>query len=211
MAKIETLDGHMRVAVVDDDADTRIWFKDVLQSEKKFNFAGGFSTASEALTQIPRMQPNLALVDISLPDINGIECTKLLKRAIPRLKVVIASGNRELSWLDRSLEAGAVAYLIKPMDPAQLIATLRFAASLVNKPIGSSPEKSAKFFKWALNQRERDVLGKMAEGLLYKEIPDALGISYTAVHKCQHRIFKKLHVSNRSEALRLWLENRYNS
>lgn len=208
MARDDSAGGQFRVAVVDDDQNARLCFKDILQSEKSFTFIGGFSTTNEALMGLPCLEADLALVDIGLPDINGIECTRLLKRLLPHLRVVIMSGNREISWFDRSLDAGAVAYLVKPVDPAQLIATLRFVACRVNESSRISPGKSAKAIKWTLSQRERDVLSKLAEGLLYKEISDVLGISYTAVHKCQYRIFRKLQVGNRSEAVRLWLENR---
>lgn len=210
MARDGTTDGQLRVAVVDDDEDAHLCFRDVLQSEKSFTYTRGFSSGNEALAGMPCLEPDLALVDISLRDIDGIECTKRLRQLMPGLTVVIVSGNREIIWFDRSLEAGAAAYLIKPVDPAQLIATLRFAAARVNEVSRILPEKLTTGLKWTLNQREREVLSKLAEGLLYKEISDVLGISYTAVHKCQHRIFRKLQVSNRSEAVRLWLENRHN-
>jgi CheY-like chemotaxis protein len=85
MAKAGTIDGRMRVAVVDDDSDTRLFFRDILQSETAFSFAGGFSNANEAITGIPRLQPDLVLMDISLPGMNGIECMKRLMRLMPQL------------------------------------------------------------------------------------------------------------------------------
>jgi DNA-binding NarL/FixJ family response regulator len=208
MAKAGTIEGRMRVAVVDDDSDTRLFFRDILQSEPGFSFAGGFSSAGEALKSIPLLQPDLVLMDANLPGMDGIECAKRLMQAVLRLNVVIVSGNRETNSFERSLQAGASAYLIKPMDPAQLLATLRFVASHVNEHAGMAPRKSEKAIHSILSQRERAVLSKLAEGLLYKEISDVLGISYTAVRKSQHRIFQKLKVSNRSEVTRLWLGNK---
>jgi len=207
MAAGKTLDGRMRVAVVDDDADTCIWFKDVLQSETTLEFVGEFSSARAVLTAMPCLQPDLVLLDIKLPDMDGVECTRSLRQLMAHLRVVIVSGNREAEWFDRSFEAGAVAYLIKPLAAAQLIATLRFIARSMNETIGRPPKKSEAGPTSALNKRERYVLSKLAEGLLYKEIADALGISYAALHKSQHNVFKKLHVSNRSEAIRAWLRN----
>lgn len=208
MAKNGTTGGRLSVAVVDDDEDACLYFKGIFQSEKSFTFTAAFSSANEALAGLPCLQPDFVLVDISLPDIDGLECTKRLKRLMPNLTVVIVSRYRETSWFDRSMKAGAAAYLVKPIDPAQLIATLRFAVGNGEEPIRIPPEKSHKDFGFILSEREREVLIKMAEGLLYKEISEALGISYTAVHKCQYRLFKKLHVGNRSEAVRLWLENK---
>jgi DNA-binding NarL/FixJ family response regulator len=206
MAMVNDLGGYTRVAVVDDDADTRLFLKDIILSEKNYIFTGAFSTAKEALTAIPKLRPDLAVIDISLPDLNGVECTKRLKEIVPALKVVIVSGNRERNWFDRSLEAGAVTYLIKPVDPSQLIATLRFVIGSANGPARIQPGQSKKYSMPILNDREREVLNKLAEGLLYKEIADVLGISYAAVHKCQHTVFRKLHVANRAEAMRVWLQ-----
>ena len=204
MAKIGIVKTRMRVAVVDDDEDTRLYLKDVLQSTDSFNFAGGFSSGAEALARMPDLRPDFALMDIGLPDLNGIECTKRLKRAMPHLKIVVMSGRREAGWFDASLNAGAAAYLVKPMDTDQLVATLWFAA-VKNQPPGAARWNPGA--KAVLNPREKEVLRKLAEGLLYKEISEALGISYAAVHKCQHKIFKKLRVTNRSEAVRVWLQN----
>jgi CheY-like chemotaxis protein len=156
MAKVKTLDGRTRVAVVDDNADTRLWFRGILQPEKKFNFAGGFSTAGEALTAIPCLQPDMVLLDLNLPDMDGIKCTRRLRQLMARLRVVIVSGNREAEWFDQAIDAGAVAYLIKPLDPAQLIATLRFVAGSMNETIGISPKKSGTDPTAALNPRERE-------------------------------------------------------
>lgn len=91
MAKLETIDARMRVVVVDDDESTCIYLKEVLQSARNFSFAGSFSNATEVLIEIPRLRPDLALLDIGLPDLNGVECTKRLKEMMPRLKIVIIS------------------------------------------------------------------------------------------------------------------------
>jgi CheY-like chemotaxis protein len=90
-----TIEGRMRVAVVDDDSDTRLFFRDVLQSETGFSFAGGFSNAGEALKGIPPLHPDLVLMDVNLPGMDGIECAKRLKEVMLQLNVVIVSGNRE--------------------------------------------------------------------------------------------------------------------
>src|SRR5208283_3416567 len=110
--------------------------------------------------------------------------------------------------------AGADAYLIKPIVVDQFLATLRF--TLVGRTeVRKGAQKSGQnIFPAApsgncarLSPREKQVLENLADGLLYKEISDKLGISYAAVHKYQHRVFQKLQVSNRSEAIRLWLDS----
>jgi DNA-binding NarL/FixJ family response regulator len=214
MAINSTVDARRRVAVVDDDADTRFFFKDVLESAKGFRFAGDFPNAREALRGIPQLRPDLAVMDIRMPGLNGIECTRQLKRDMPRLKIVIITGTHNTDAVNTSLLAGADAYLIKPIDADQFLATLQFA-TVGGTEAGQSAQKSGQnVFPSApsgncarLSPREKQVLENLADGLLYKEISDKLGISYAAVHKYQHIVFQKLQVSNRSEAIRLWLDS----
>jgi DNA-binding NarL/FixJ family response regulator len=197
---------HMRVAVVDDDENTCLCLKDTLQSAENFAFVGSFLNARTALAGIPALCPDLTLMDIRLPDLNGIECTRKLKETMPFLKVVVVTGTHDTNLVVASLQAGAIGYLLKPFEEDQLLATLTFAA-------GNQETKSSVFSKLRLgahlrlNQREMEVLKNLAEGLLYKEISDKLGISYSAVHKCLNNVYKKLRVSNRTEAIRIWLDN----
>ena len=207
------MNNPVRVAVVDDDEDTRLFFGDILQAAKNFNFVGGFSTAAEALGVLPKLRPDLAVVDIGLPDLSGIECTKRLASVIPHLKVIIVTGIHETDWVRDCLKAGARNYLLKPVMADQLLATLRFVIADANPGTavppgihpGSAPGWSSGL-RASLSAREKQVLEGLVEGLLYKEISEKLGISYSAVHKYQHNLFKKLHVNNRSEAIGIWLK-----
>ena len=213
MANKESIDRTVCVAVVDDDESIHLYLKDILQLTKNFNLVGSFPNAAQALTGLPLLRPDLTLMDVRLPDLNGIECTKRLKQSMPQMQVVIVTGAHETNWVGASRWAGAVAYLVKPFDGEQLLATLRFVSSgqSDDEPsyLGkkSGPVRTKAIEVTLLNPKEREVLKNLADGLLYKEISDALGISYAAVHKCQHNIFKKLHVSNRSEAVRAWFES----
>jgi DNA-binding NarL/FixJ family response regulator len=209
---IEKRDFPTRVVVVDDDESIRLWFKEVLQPAKNFNLTGSFSNATEALEEIPRLQADVTLMDIRLPGLNGVECAKRLKRVMPRLKIIMVTGTHEEHYIGASLQAGAAAFLIKPLEVDQLLATLRFAAKENEIKVNSeNEERLSQLSKpygvcLLLSSREKEVLSGLAEGLLYKEISHKLGISYTTVHKYQHNIFKKLGVSNRSEAIRIWLD-----
>jgi DNA-binding NarL/FixJ family response regulator len=205
MANVKTIEASTRVAVVDDDESTCLYLRDILQSTENFNFAGSFSNAAKALIEIPRLQPDLTIMDIRLPDLNGIECTKRLKQLMPCLKIIIVTGIHETNWAGDSSQVGATAYLMKPFAEDQLVATLRFAAANQSQTNKNKPVKTAGA-NLTLNLREKEVLKNLAEGLLYKEISEKLGISYSAVHKCLDKIYKKLHINNRSEAIRLWLD-----
>jgi DNA-binding NarL/FixJ family response regulator len=211
MGNTKTAHSCKHVAIVDDDENTRLCFQDILQSTENFSFAGSFTDGAEALAGIPRLRPDLTLMDIRLPGLNGIECTRRLKRILPNLKIVIVTGTHNVVFVDASLQAGAVAYLFKPIVGDQLLATLRFAAlnqagdpdNTENEFLSGIPSRA----NLPLSPREKEVLAGLAEGLLYKEISQKLGVSYATVHKHQHNIFKKLRVSNRSEAIRIWLKN----
>ena len=206
----------MNIAIVDDDESTRLCFQDILQSSGGgFRLAGSFSTAAEALAEIPRLQPDLTLMDIRLPDLNGVECARRLRNLMPQLKIVMVTGTHTPDWVSASLQAGVSAYLVKPVVGDQLLATLRFAgaketiseAGRKDKQGTNFRQKSSGGANFSLSPRETQVIAGLAEGLLYKEISEKLGISYSAVHKHQHNIFKKLHATNRSEAIRVWLDS----
>jgi len=201
----------VRVAVVDDDEDARLCFRDILQLSDDFVLSAAFPNANEALRGIPLLHPDLVLMDIYLPDLNGIECTRRLKHLMPSLRVIIITGIHNKDSVPRSLDAGAEAFLFKPITADQCLATLTFAAwhTMANTETARKSGQGTVQTKeprncMALSPREKEVLKYLAEGLLYKEISDRLGVSYSAVHKYQHHLFVKLHVSNRSEAIRVW-------
>lgn len=199
----------IRVAVVDDDEDMHLLIKDVLQGTRDFTCVGGFSNAAEALTSLPRLRPDLILMDIGMPGVSGIECTRRLKQALPRVKVVMITGLHDANSIENALQAGADAYLIKPITSDQCLAALKFATAHRRRRKASqreSAEIASSAFSAKLTTRDNEVMKLLARGFLYKEIAGKLGMSYSAVHKHQHHIFKKLRVGNRSEAIRKWFE-----
>lgn len=182
----------VRVAVVDDDEDVHLLIKDILQGTREFNCVGCFSNPADALAGLPALRPDLVLMDIRMPGGNGVECTERLKRAIPRIKTIMVTGVRDADSVAKASKAGADGYLIKPVTADQYLAALRFAFK--------DPARDC----LPLSGRDDEVMRCLADGLLYKEIASRLGISYSAVHKHQHRIFLKLRASNRAEAIRNW-------
>jgi DNA-binding NarL/FixJ family response regulator len=182
----------VRVTIVDDDEDMRVFLTDLLASTGEFVCVGSFANGADALSAIPRLQPDLVLMDLKMPQLNGIDCTRGLKEILPEVKVVVLTAMHDIDSLQGALHAGAAAFLLKPASPEQCLATIRFAI------------KKSHAEETGLTQRETEVMRCLAQGLLYKEIADKLGISYSAVHKYQHKIFLKLHAANRSEAIRIW-------
>ena len=212
VAARETTSTLLRVAVVEDQEDTRLYFEDILQSAVDFRLVGAFANGTDALKGIPSLRPDVVLMDIRMAGVNGIECTKQLKQMLPCLKVIIVTGLLGEHLVRLSSRAGADGYLIKPVTVEQCLAAVRFAAanrtrSGLGKSTAEISSASPLETCLPLSPREHEVLDGLADGLLYKEIADRLGISYSAVHKYQHKIFEKLHVSNRSEAIRAWLDS----
>ena len=198
----------LRVAVVDDDEDMREFLKSILENAEEFGCVGCFSNATDALVEIPRVRPEIALMDIRLPDLSGIECTRRLKPLTPRLKVIMVSGFLDSSSIKESRQAGADNYLTKPISMEQCLATLRFTAfgpprferkPRELKPTTSHPGPSGT--PGLLTARETAVMKCLAQGLRYKEIEDELHLSHAVVKKLQHRAYVKLGASSCIEAL----------
>lgn len=195
------------VAVVDNDADARLYLQDILEMSEGFSWVGSFSNGADALKGIPQLRPDLVLMDIQMPKLNGIECTKQLKQIFTSAKIIMVTGLHDENSIKQALSAGASAYLTKPFSIQQCLATLKWA-------VASKPEHNSSTNELApaasletcalLTKRENEIMRCLAAGLLYKEIADKLEISYSAVHKFQHKIFMKLKAANRTEAIIKW-------
>jgi DNA-binding NarL/FixJ family response regulator len=158
---------------------------------------------------MPAGKPDVALVDINLPGMSGIECVAKLKARLPDLHVLMLTTYEESDLIFDSLRAGANGYLLKSMPPNELI------DALAEVHAGGAPmsmqiaRKVVQHFHRAkvtdaevdaLSPREFEVLGLLAKGRLYKEIADQLGIGLGTVRTYQRRIYEKLHVQSRTEA-----------
>ena len=138
-----------RVAVVDDDASVRCALECILEGMDNFRCVGCFSTGKEALIEVPHVLPDVVLMDIYMPGMNGIECTRQLMSSMPRLKIVMVTGRVESELIEESLRAGAVDYLIKPVSAAQCVATLK-CATYGEKGPEQMPSGSARSSRCAL-------------------------------------------------------------
>jgi len=199
----------IKVAIVDDDYGARWFLQRILEKSGEFRCFGCYASGEEAFQEIPVAPPKIVLMDIRMPGISGIECTRRLKGTLPGLIVVFVSGVGDLQTMLEALKAGSDGYLTKPFAIAQCLAMLRFAAGRNSStvPDGIAVDELSAVGRnesTRLTDREREVMQRLARGSLYKEIADQLGISYSAVHKHQQNIFAKLHVTNRTEAVVKW-------
>jgi DNA-binding NarL/FixJ family response regulator len=197
------------VSIVEDDRDTREHLATLLNGTATLRCLHTYATGEKALAGIPREPPSVALVDINLPGISGIECVARLKALVPGLPVLILTMYEENDLIFDALRAGANGYLLKSMPPEELIQALgdaqaggapmsmqiaRKVVQYFHQPRPSGQELSG------LSPREYEVLALLAKGRFYKEIASELGITLGTVRTHQQRIYEKLHVQSRTEA-----------
>ena len=196
------------VAIVDGDGETRFFLQRILEQSGGYHCVGCYTSGEEALREIPGARPRIVLMDVRMPGISGIECMRRLKSRLPGLIVVLVSELTDPETMSEALAAGGDGYLTKPFAVAQCLATVRFSVrrdSPAPPDRGEADGPSTGGDEFArLTDREHLVMSCLAKGLLYKEIADELRLSFSTVHKLQHRIFLKLHVSNRTEAVTKW-------
>ena len=200
-----------KVAIVEDDPRIREELAKLLERAEGFRCLGTYPDGETALAEIPGHPPDVVLMDINLPGISGIECVRRLKAACPSLHIVMLTVYDEVGQLFQSLMAGACGYLLKrtPTDKLlEAITEARLGGAPMTRKIA---RKVVQYFNelglaspqaGVLSKREQETLALLAEGFRYKEIADQMGISFNTVREYVHSIYRKLHVSSRTEAVR---------
>jgi DNA-binding NarL/FixJ family response regulator len=202
------------VAVVEDDTSVREILKTWLQEAEGFACVGAFADTESALPQVARLRPNVALVDINLPGLSGIECVRDLKPRTPETQFVMLTVYEDSDHIFDALSAGATGYLLKRTPREALIAALHevhaggspITSNIARKVVQSLQQSKpkAKAPTEELSKREAEVLGMLAQGYLCKEIADAMGVSPHTVSTYSRRIYEKLHVHSRAQAVALF-------
>ena len=205
------------VSIVEDHADTRESLMTVIAGAPGFRCLGAHASAEEALRRIPVQRPDVALVDINLPGMSGIECVAKLKALMPALPILMLTTYEESDLIFNSLRAGARGYLLKKMAPMELVPAIEqvhAGGAPMSMPVAS---KVVDYFQQRqttaseverLTAREHEILALLAEGFLYKEIGQRLGISFSTVRAHLRNIYEKLHVQSRTEATAKYLGSR---
>jgi DNA-binding NarL/FixJ family response regulator len=205
----------IKVSIVDDEVDLRENIAAYVDAAKGFRCIGVHSNAKEALANLPREKPDVVLMDINLGGMSGIECVRLLKPLVPATQVVMLTVFEDTEKIFSALAAGATGYLLKRMPPAKLLEAIRevheggspMSAPIARKVVQSiQPALTAPTGEdMSLSPREREVLEGLAEGQAYKQIADKLGVSIHTVRNYIRRIYEKLHVCSRTEAVAKYL------
>jgi len=198
------------LAIVEDLDEVRDGLKNFLALSSDFKVLDTFKTAEEALFDIPKLKPDIVIMDISLPGMNGIECIRQVKDKSPGTQFMMFTVYENDEKVFEALKAGAAGYLLKNTGLVQLIESLKelhnggspMSANIARKlvTVFREQQKVTEPVE-ALSHRENEILQLLAKGLLYKEIAEQLSISVSTVRQHIHHIYEKLHVQNRTEAI----------
>lgn len=198
------------IAIVEDDARIRRTLAAILQRESDCVCTGEYGSAEEALEKIPETLPKVVIMDINLPGMNGVECVRKLAVLAPQVHILMLTVFNDTHTIFDALRAGAVGYLTKPVRAAQLLSSVRdvigggapMTSSIARMVVQSFQKQPPTGTEGeGLSPREREVLDHLAKGYLYKEIADMMQVSYSTVRTHIERIYGKLHVQSRSQAV----------
>jgi len=202
----------IRVLVADDHAIVREGTRRVIESESDIEVVGEASDGEEAVSQATRLQPDVAIIDIAMPKLNGIEATRQIKALLPATAVLILTAYDNDQYIFSLLEAGAAGYLLKNVRGSELVDAIRsvhsgesvlhpvIARKVLQRFIPSTPAAKGGTPE-LLSQRELEVLKLAAKGMSNKDIADKLYLSARTVQAHLSSIFNKLQVGSRTEAI----------
>jgi DNA-binding NarL/FixJ family response regulator len=212
----------IKVAIVEDDADIRSGLMELIRESAALTLTDACRDGADALQKLPPNPPDVVIMDINMPGMNGVECVRQLKALLPAVNVLMLTVYEDSDWLFESLKAGASGYLLKrttskrllqainevhaggsPMTPQIARRVVRFFAKPPPHPAPATPAPSPAPGPElpGLTAGQRECLELLAAGYAYKEIADKLGISIDGVRSYVRKIYEKLHVHSRTEAV----------
>lgn len=200
------------VSIVEDDAPAARILADWVGRTKGFRYISDYRTTELAVSNLAKDKPDVVLTDINLPGLSGIECVRRLKPVLPNTQFVMLTVYEDSDHIFNALVAGATGYLLKQTPREDLIDALKevsqggspMTSNIARKVVQSfqSNQPQPQFAEMeGLSPREKEVLDLLARGFLYKEIGDALGISVPTVNTYIRRVYEKLHVRSRAQAV----------
>ena len=204
----------IRIAIVEDDPTLREDLREFLGREPGFVFVGACASAEEAMDKIPPLCPDVVLMDINLPGLDGVVCVARLKEKLPQTQFMMLTVYEDHDRLFRSLLAGASGYLLKRTAPAQVVNSIRelnaggspitpLIARRIVQHFQNEPNPGDELR--TLTPHQRLFLDQLAKGYRYKEIAENLGLTMDGVRGNVRRIYEKLHVHSRTEAVMKYL------
>jgi DNA-binding NarL/FixJ family response regulator len=213
----QTNAGPIRVAIVEDDDELRANLTDYIGRFPDFKLVSAYADGEAAVADLPRLKAEVVLMDINLPGLGGIECVHRLKDSLPRALFMMLTVYEDNDRLFGSLLAGASGYLLKRASFTEIVAAIRdlhaggspmtpqIARRIVQHYQQTQANAQPAEELGELTAHQRAFLEHLAKGYRYKEIADHLGISMEGVRSYVRRIYEKLHVHSRTEAVLKYL------
>ena len=207
------------ISIVEDNDKLRGTLAKVIGRTEGFRFLSDYANAEDAIANLPKVKPDVVLMDINLPGINGVECVRQLKPLLPATQVMMLTVYEDTENIFNALAAGANGYMLKRTPIKELVEAIhemkrggspmtthiaRLVVQSFQKPVSAAQTANNKDLA-ELSEREQQVLDLLSQGLIYKEIGEKLGISYETVHTYIRRIYEKLQVRTRTEAVAKFL------
>ncbi len=206
----------IRVLIADDHAVVRAGIRLLLESQLDIEVIGEAHNGRDVLTKVQELQPDIVLMDLGMPDINGLEATRrIMSLSLPRpVKVVVLTMHEDEGYFFQAINAGASGYVLKEASPEELFSAVRVVAAggvflypsvarLLLDDYIRRAQSGDEFDRLArLTEREREVLRLIAQGLTYREIGAKLNISPRTVEKYRNVLLEKLNLRDRAELIR---------
>jgi DNA-binding NarL/FixJ family response regulator len=202
--------------VVEDDAEICGMLSRVIDRSPGLRLAGEFHTGEDAVAAVEKAMPDVVVMDIQLPGMSGIECTRAIREARPETQVLVFTVFGDSQHVFEALKAGASGYLLKRTSRAEIVEAIELVrdggapmssgiARLVVESFRNPAKGAGNAACECLSPREEQILGLLAKGFLAKEIADQLSISFFTVRFHIRKIYEKLHVRSKTEAILKYL------
>src|ERR1019366_7806212 len=201
---------RIRILLADDHAVVRHGFKMILSAQTDMEIVGEAGNGREAVDLAAELRPDVVVMDVAMPELNGIEATRRLTAANPHIRVIALSMHKDSVYVREILRAGARGYLLKDSGPADLVAAVRAIASgegYLSPAVSDDYRKHVTNPIDLLSSREREVLQMLAEGKTNKEIAVVLNLSVYTVDAHRGRIMEKLNLHSINELVRFAVRN----
>src|SRR6516164_620925 len=204
----------IRVALVEDNDDLRMSMKSLLNRSARLRVVADYPDAESALADMARHKPEVVLMDVKLPKMDGVECVRLLKGLLPNVLIIMLTIHDDNDSLFNSILAGADGFLLKDTVPSRLVAAIEEVRNGGSPMTPQIARRIVQRFRKSdaaphtmenLTPREQEVLEQLALGNRYKEISDKLGISLDGIRFHIRGVYNKLHVHSRTEAVLKYL------
>ena len=202
----------IRIFIYDDSKERRESLKTLLSLNDDFLYTAEAPNCKNVLAEMEQHYPDVVLMDINMPEVDGIEGLKLIKTNLPEIKVLMQTAYDDSEKIFTSIKNGASGYILKNDKPQKILQAIQevYEGGAVMNP--AIAQKVLDYFKpiekkSPLSKKESEVLALLSEGLSYKMVADKMGVSYTTVNSHAKSIYMKLHISSLGEAIAWYYKN----